>query len=78
MRALLSPSSLLPLLITCRGNRVMDEAGEVLPGSETAVMEDASKLREMYRVCVRLQEMDRIMMESQRQGRIAFYAVNSG
>jgi len=57
--------------------RVMDREGQVIhPGQEPQL--DDEKLLHMYKSMTMLNTMDRILYESQRQGRISFYMTNYG
>ncbi len=57
--------------------RVMNREGEVIrPEQDPALSEDT--LVHMYRSMTMLNTMDRILYESQRQGRISFYMTNYG
>lgn len=57
--------------------RVMDDAGKVLPGVSEVQLEkdDAQK---MYRMMGRIQAVDDIFYNAQRQGRVSFYMQNAG
>lgn len=57
--------------------RVMDENGGVIDSSEDPNI-DGDKLIKMYKYMVLLNTMDKILYESQRQGRISFYMTNIG
>lgn len=57
--------------------RVMDEQGEILQSAEDPQLPQETLTR-MYRSMVALNSMDRILYESQRQGRISFYMTNFG
>lgn len=59
--------------------RVLDEAGKVFADSSVVKAEEnVDVLRELYRNMVRLQTMDQVFYEAQRQGRITFYMTTSG
>ncbi|XP_045533113.1 2-oxoisovalerate dehydrogenase subunit alpha, mitochondrial [Pieris brassicae] len=57
--------------------RVLDNNGDVLINSEEPHL-DKEVLLNMYRSMVQLNQMDKILYESQRQGRISFYMTNYG
>jgi 2-oxoisovalerate dehydrogenase E1 component alpha subunit len=57
--------------------RVMDEDGSVRPGAAAPSADRDTCLR-MYSTMVRLQVMDTVFYEAQRQGRISFYMTNWG
>ena len=62
--------------------RILDESGDVRPGAEK-YLEDpmiANKdfVRRLYTTMVRLEEMDRVFYDAQRQGRISFYMTSRG
>lgn len=56
----------------------MNEDGSIRPG--ISVPEDITpeKVLEMYKTMIRVQEMDRVFYDAQRQGRISFYMQNAG
>ncbi|KAJ3248213.1 hypothetical protein HDU78_001613 [Chytriomyces hyalinus] len=57
--------------------RVMDSEGAVLvPGSEPQISKDESL--KMYKTMVSLNQMDLILYDAQRQGRISFYMTHHG
>ncbi|CAG0883781.1 unnamed protein product [Cyprideis torosa] len=57
--------------------RVMNPQGEVVPGAKDPGLDSATLLK-MYQRMTLLNTMDRILYESQRQGRISFYMTNYG
>jgi 2-oxoisovalerate dehydrogenase E1 component alpha subunit len=57
--------------------RVVDEDGSVRPGGEDPELGREMCLR-MYSTMVRLQTMDTVFYDAQRQGRISFYMTNWG
>lgn len=57
--------------------RVMDEDGTLRPGAQEPTADRDTCLR-MYATMMRLQVMDTVFYEAQRQGRISFYMTNWG
>ncbi|XP_004349331.2 branched chain keto acid dehydrogenase E1 [Capsaspora owczarzaki ATCC 30864] len=57
--------------------RIMDRTGTILDGSQDPNF-DTATLEKMYVTMSRLNVMDGILYESQRQGRISFYMTNYG
>ncbi|XP_073955000.1 branched chain keto acid dehydrogenase E1 subunit alpha isoform X1 [Choristoneura fumiferana] len=57
--------------------RVMENNGEIIDKREEPNIENET-LVSMYKTMVQLSQMDKIMYESQRQGRISFYMTNYG
>lgn len=57
--------------------RVMDREGQILNTSEEPKL-DQEFVQKMYKDMTMLNTMDRILYESQRQGRISFYMTNYG
>ncbi|VVC88066.1 unnamed protein product [Leptidea sinapis] len=57
--------------------RVLDKNGNVLISSEEPNI-DKDTLLNMYKTMIQLYQMDKILYESQRQGRISFYMTNYG
>ncbi|XP_013139420.1 PREDICTED: 2-oxoisovalerate dehydrogenase subunit alpha, mitochondrial [Papilio polytes] len=57
--------------------RVMDSNGRVIDSREEPNI-DKETLINMYRNMIQLNQMDKILYESQRQGRISFYMTNYG
>lgn len=57
--------------------RVMDLEGRLLPDSEEFVIDKATA-QKMYKTMGRLQSLDDVFYNAQRQGRISFYMQNSG
>jgi 2-oxoisovalerate dehydrogenase E1 component alpha subunit len=57
--------------------RVMDEDGSIRPGAPEPAFDRDAVLR-MYTTMVRLQTMDNVFYDAQRQGRISFYMTNWG
>ncbi|CAG9562287.1 unnamed protein product [Danaus chrysippus] len=57
--------------------RVLDNNGEVIDSREEPDI-DNDTLLNMYRTMIQLNQMDKILYESQRQGRISFYMTNYG
>ncbi|XP_063381937.1 2-oxoisovalerate dehydrogenase subunit alpha, mitochondrial [Cydia fagiglandana] len=57
--------------------RVMENNGEIIDKHEEPNIDD-EKLVEMLKVMIQLNQMDKILYESQRQGRISFYMTNYG
>ncbi|XP_030028313.2 2-oxoisovalerate dehydrogenase subunit alpha, mitochondrial isoform X2 [Manduca sexta] len=57
--------------------RVLDNNGEVIDNKEEPNI-DKDTLVHMYKTMVQLNQMDKILYESQRQGRISFYMTNYG
>lgn len=70
---LVSPESRAPFPVY----RVMDRDGQVLNASEEPKL-DKEFIQKMYKDMTMLNTMDRILYESQRQGRISFYMTNHG
>ena len=57
--------------------RVMNQSGQVFnPSHEPSI--DLEELQHMYKSMTMLNSMDKILYESQRQGRISFYMTNYG
>lgn len=67
------PSNTQPIPIY----RVMDRNGQILDKSQDPNFSQET-VRKMFRNMVLLTTMDKILYESQRQGRISFYMTNSG
>lgn len=67
------PSSIEPIPVF----RVLDNEGLVLNKSQVPEL-CQEFVQKMYRDMVQLSIMDKILYESQRQGRISFYMTNSG
>ncbi|CAK1541938.1 unnamed protein product [Leptosia nina] len=57
--------------------RVLDNNGDVILANEEPTL-DKETLLNMYKSMVQLNQMDKILYESQRQGRISFYMTNYG
>nr|NP_001299763.1 2-oxoisovalerate dehydrogenase subunit alpha, mitochondrial [Papilio xuthus]BAG30755.1 similar to CG8199 [Papilio xuthus] len=57
--------------------RVMDSNGRIIDSREEPNI-DKESLINMYRNMIQLNQMDKILYESQRQGRISFYMTNYG
>ncbi|XP_059045643.1 2-oxoisovalerate dehydrogenase subunit alpha, mitochondrial [Achroia grisella] len=57
--------------------RVLDNSGEVIDNKEEPNI-DKDTLLNMYKTMIQLSQMDKILYESQRQGRISFYMTNYG
>jgi len=57
--------------------RVMNREGEVMHADHDPNLDDAELLK-MYKAMTSLNTMDKILYESQRQGRISFYMTNYG
>lgn len=57
--------------------RVMSSTGNMLQGAQAPEL-DTDTLLTMYKTMVRIQAMDDIFYNAQRQGRISFYMQNSG
>nr|XP_026488693.1 2-oxoisovalerate dehydrogenase subunit alpha, mitochondrial [Vanessa tameamea] len=57
--------------------RVLDNDGQVIDNREEPAI-DKETLLNMYKTMVQLNQMDKIMYESQRQGRISFFMTNYG
>lgn len=57
--------------------RVLNRAGQLYPGAMDPAFNEETCLR-MYHTMTQLNTMDRILYESQRQGRISFYMTNYG
>jgi 2-oxoisovalerate dehydrogenase E1 component alpha subunit len=57
--------------------RLMDENGKLRSGVTIPELDQDTLIR-MYTAMVRLQAMDNVFFEAQRQGRISFYMANSG
>jgi len=57
--------------------RVMDREGQVMHADHDPNLDDAELLK-MYKAMTSLNTMDKILYESQRQGRISFYMTNYG
>ncbi|KAI5637661.1 dehydrogenase e1 component domain-containing protein [Phthorimaea operculella] len=57
--------------------RVMDNNGEIIDSREDPNL-DKDTLLHMYKTMIQLNQMDKILYESQRQGRISFYMTNYG
>lgn len=59
--------------------RVMEEDGSIRPDADPATADvDKETALRMYKTMVRLQRMDAVLNDAQRQGRISFYMTNSG
>ena len=59
--------------------RLMEQDGSLRHGSEEHMPElSPEEWRNMYRHMVRVKEMDKVFMSSQRQGRISFYMTSMG
>ena len=56
---------------------VLNEDGTIREGATDPGLDDA-KLLEMYDTMCRVQEMDRVFYDAQRQGRVSFYMQNGG
>ncbi|XP_045449711.1 2-oxoisovalerate dehydrogenase subunit alpha, mitochondrial [Melitaea cinxia] len=57
--------------------RVLDNNGQVIDSKEEPNL-DKETLLNMYKTMIQLNQMDKILYESQRQGRISFYMTNYG
>ncbi|XP_050348250.1 2-oxoisovalerate dehydrogenase subunit alpha, mitochondrial [Nymphalis io] len=57
--------------------RVLDNDGQVIDSREEPAI-DKDTLLNMYKTMVQLNQMDKVLYESQRQGRISFYMTNYG
>ena len=57
--------------------RVLDDHGHLMDPSNEPAVEKATAV-EMYKTMIRLNVMDSILYESQRQGRLSFYMTNYG
>lgn len=57
--------------------RVMDKHGKIIKDSEDPKL-DKEVLQKMYKNMLQLNVTDKILYESQRQGRISFYMTNFG
>ncbi|KAJ2950859.1 hypothetical protein O0L34_g5218 [Tuta absoluta] len=57
--------------------RVMDNNGQIIDSREDPNL-DKETLLHMYKTMIQLNQMDKILYESQRQGRISFYMTNYG
>lgn len=57
--------------------RVMNREGEIMDESQDPKL-DKDTVIKMFRNMVQLNTMDKILYESQRQGRISFYMTNFG
>ncbi|CAH2046711.1 unnamed protein product, partial [Iphiclides podalirius] len=57
--------------------RVMDNNGEIIDGTQEPNI-DKDTLLGMYKTMIQLSQMDKILYESQRQGRVSFYMTNYG
>lgn len=57
--------------------RVLDNNGQVIDSREEPNL-DKETLLNMYKTMIQLNQMDKILYESQRQGRISFYMTNYG
>ncbi|CAB3254354.1 unnamed protein product [Arctia plantaginis] len=57
--------------------RVMDNNGAVFESKEEPSIEKDTLIH-MYKIMIQLSQMDKILYESQRQGRISFYMTNYG
>jgi 2-oxoisovalerate dehydrogenase E1 component alpha subunit len=59
--------------------RLMDDLGKLVPGAEAAVpVLSREEALAMMHTMVRVQEFDKVFLESQRQGRISFYLTSRG
>jgi len=58
--------------------RVLNRAGQVVPGSNDEPDVDDEVLVKMYKTMTQLNIMDRLLYQSQRQGRISFYMTHFG
>jgi 2-oxoisovalerate dehydrogenase E1 component alpha subunit len=68
------PPASLP---TIPAYRIMDEDGTVRPGATEPAVDKETAVK-MYTTMVRLQTMDLVFYDAQRQGRISFYMTNWG
>jgi 2-oxoisovalerate dehydrogenase E1 component alpha subunit len=66
-----SDDNLMPIF------RIMDENGTIRPGAVDPDLDKETTLR-VYTTMLRLQTMDNVFFESQRQGRMSFYMTNWG
>ena len=62
--------------------RVMDEEGEIVPGAKELDLEalcgGKDEIVGWYRTMMKMNAMDQIFYDAQRQGRISFYMTNTG
>lgn len=66
-----------PPLMPCF--RILDDTGAVVPGAEAVLPQiDDAKAVAMHETMVRVSEFDKVYLEAQRQGRIAFYLTSRG
>lgn len=56
----------------------MNEDGTIRKGQEVPADMDKDTLLNAYKTMVRLQSLDAVFYDAQRQGRISFYMQNSG
>ena len=57
--------------------RILDPNGKIVPNAIEPVIDEITA-KKMYQLMVRLQALDEVMVNSQRQGRISFYMQCSG
>ena len=57
--------------------RLVSRSGDEMPGASLPALSEA-EAREMYRTMLRLQELDTVFYNAQRQGRISFYMTSTG
>ena len=57
--------------------RIIDELGRQAPGTSYPQFTEEF-VKKLYKPMVRLQVMDQVLYEAQRQGRISFYMTTSG
>ncbi|KAL5235498.1 hypothetical protein ACI65C_002908 [Semiaphis heraclei] len=58
--------------------RILNNTGDILNNSKSIIIPENNELVKMYKSMVLLSIMDKILYESQRQGRISFYMTNEG
>ena len=58
--------------------RLIDDLGKLVPGAEAVPALSREEALAMMQTMVRVQEFDKVFLESQRQGRIPFYLTSRG
>jgi len=58
--------------------RILNYSGEILNNCNSIIIPEKHELLKMYKSMILLSIMDKILYESQRQGRISFYMTNEG
>ncbi|CAI6363488.1 unnamed protein product [Macrosiphum euphorbiae] len=58
--------------------RILNDTGDILSNCKSIIIPENNELIKMYKSMVLLSIMDKMLYESQRQGRISFYMTNEG